>query len=350
MDFTLELYKYLFEMLQSQRYKIIRFDDSFSCTGYINRSKTTILRHDVDLLPHNALAMAQLEHDLGIRGTYYFRIVPESFDAGIIERIAAMGHEIGYHYEDVDLVVKRQKANGRGQRSVGGVRIGESEYRCIGDMEKRAESEILKPAKQTAGRPETWNLEPETDNRQPTTDLIDRAMESFLKNLDTMRNIADIKTICMHGSPMSKYDNRLLWTKYDYRDYGIIGEPYFDVDFSQIAYYTDTGRRWDGDSVSVRDKVVLGGRSEVRGDRENRSTGVSEKRRTDNRQPTTDNLFPKFRTTHEMIRAIEENRFPRKAMITIHPQRWHDRAVPWVKELVWQRCKNLVKRVVVAVR
>jgi hypothetical protein len=80
-------------------------------------------------------------------------------------------------------------------------------------------------------------------------------MESFLKNLEAMRKIADIKTICMHGSPMSPYDNRLLWTKYDYRDYGIIGEPYFDVDFSRVAYYTDTGRRWDGDSVSVRDKV-----------------------------------------------------------------------------------------------
>ena len=70
----------------------------------------------------------------------------------------------------------------------------------------------------------------------------------------------------MHGSPMSPYDNRLLWTKYDYRDYGIIGEPYFDVDFSEVAYYTDTGRRWDGDSVSVRDKMVLGDRSEVKGD------------------------------------------------------------------------------------
>ncbi len=36
---------------------------------------------------------------------------------------------------------------------------------------------------------------------------------------------------------------------------GIIGEPYFDVDFSRVFYLTDTGRRWDGDAVSVRDKV-----------------------------------------------------------------------------------------------
>ena len=42
-------------------------------------------------------------------------------------------------------------------------------------------------------------------------------------------------------------------------DFGIIAEPYFDVDFDEVFYLTDTGRRWDGDSVSVRDKV--GGQS-----------------------------------------------------------------------------------------
>jgi hypothetical protein len=36
---------------------------------------------------------------------------------------------------------------------------------------------------------------------------------------------------------------------------------------------------------------------------------------------------------------------PDQVMITVHPQRWHDRAVPWVKELVWQNVKNGVKRV-----
>ena len=25
-----------------------------------------------------------------------------------------------------------------------------------------------------------------------------------------------------------------LWEKYDYRDYGIIGEPYFDIDFDEV--------------------------------------------------------------------------------------------------------------------
>jgi len=32
-------------------------------------------------------------------------------------------------------------------------------------------------------------------------------------------------------------------------------EPYFDVDFKEVLYLTDTGRRWDGDAFNIRDKV-----------------------------------------------------------------------------------------------
>ncbi|AFN75901.1 hypothetical protein MROS_2671 [Melioribacter roseus P3M-2] len=53
-----------------------------------------------------------------------------------------------------------------------------------------------------------------------------------------LRKNFDIKTICMHSSPKSKYDNKLIWTKYDYRNLGIFGEPYFDVTFNEVAYFT----------------------------------------------------------------------------------------------------------------
>ncbi len=36
-----------------------------------------------------------------------------------------------------------------------------------------------------------------------------------------------------------------MWKRYSYRDFGIIAEPYFDVDFGEVLYLTDTGRRWD---------------------------------------------------------------------------------------------------------
>ncbi len=39
---------------------------------------------------------------------------------------------------------------------------------------------------------------------------------------------------------------------------------------------------------------------------------------------------------------------PDKIMFNIHPQRWDDRFGPWVKELVWQNVKNVIKRAMLA--
>jgi len=86
---------------------------------------------------------------------------------------------------------------------------------------------------------------------------LNQAYELAKKHLAQLREVADVKTICMHGSPLSKYDNRDLWNHYDYRDFGIIAEPYFDLDFSKVLYLTDTGRRWDGEEVSIRDKAPV---------------------------------------------------------------------------------------------
>ncbi len=42
-----------------------------------------ILRHDVDRRPEMALEMAGMEKDMGIRATYYFRMMPGVFEPGI---------------------------------------------------------------------------------------------------------------------------------------------------------------------------------------------------------------------------------------------------------------------------
>src|SRR5690625_8009539 len=73
------------------------------------------------------------------------------------------------------------------------------------------------------------------------------ALKHFEDGLKRLRDVTEIRTICMHGSPLSRYDNRDLWKSYSYRDYGINAEPYFDMDFSRVLYLTDTGRRWDGE-------------------------------------------------------------------------------------------------------
>ena len=125
----------------------------------------------------------------------------------------------------------------------------------------------------------------------------------------------------MHGSPRSKYDNKLLWKYYNYRDYGIIGEPYFDVNFDEVFYLTDTGRRWDGWKVSLRDKVP--------------------------QQEQWKEQGLVFGTTQDIIKAAEQNRLPSKIMFTFHPQRWTDNHFLWFKEFVVQNAKNQVKRAMI---
>lgn len=121
----------------------------------------------------------------------------------------------------------------------------------------------------------------------------------------------------MHGSPLSKYDNKDLWRKYNYRDYGIIAEPYFDVDYDKVFYITDTGRAWNKGESSVRDKVSSG-------------------------------FDLNIKSTRHMIELFQQNKMPDQIIINTHPQRWFDFGVGWVKELVWQNAKNVVKRVVVS--
>ena len=104
----------------------------------------------------------------------------------------------------------------------------------------------------------------------------------------------------MHSSPLSKWDNRDLWKRYDYRDFGIIAEPYFDADFNEVLYLADTGRSWNNSNTNVRDKV-------------NSKFDIT------------------IKDTHHLIEKIQNNELPDKIMMNVHPQRWTDRPFPWVR-------------------
>ncbi len=82
-----------------------------SCREYNDSpaGRTVILRHDVDKLPGNSLTTAQIEKEAGIRGTYYFRIHSGRFEEVAIKQVMQLGHEIGYHYEDMAIVSRRSK-------------------------------------------------------------------------------------------------------------------------------------------------------------------------------------------------------------------------------------------------
>ena len=262
-DFTLYQYRHLLESLLQQGYQFLTFEQYCEQKSSPHRPiasspdspKYILLRHDVDLKAANSLATAQIEHELGIRATYYFRVVPQSNQPDIIRAIAALGHEIGYHYEDMALMQ--------------------------GDTEK--------------------------------------AYAHFQQQLNYFRQFYPVRTICMHGAPTSQWDGKELWKHYNYRDLGIIGEPYFDIDFSQMFYLTDTGRCWDGYKVSVRDKIPV-------------------------YQDQWNALGLVYHATNDIIHAAEQGSLPPRIMITTHPQRWTDRPLAWLKELLVQNAKNIIKR------
>ena len=50
-----------------------------------------------------------------------------------------------------------------------------------------------------------------------------------------------------------------------------------------------------------------------------------------------------FRYTWDIIEAADKGLLPDKIMLNTHPQRWDVKLWPWVKELVWQNVKNIIK-------
>lgn len=229
-DFTLKSYRTLVVALQEAGFAFQTFEEFVTSPA---QGKAVVLRHDVDELAGNALKMAQLEHELGIRATYFFRIVKQSNVPEVIKKIVDLGHEIGYHYEDLAL--------------------------SQGDEEK--------------------------------------AMQTFQQSLEYFRAFYPVRSVCMHGSSSSKYDNRLLWQKHTLSDFGLVGEPYLSVDFDRVFYVSDTGYAWDGGKYAVRDVVESG--------------------------------FPlHFPTTQEMVQCIREGGFPEKAMILAHTL-WTDNMLQW---------------------
>jgi hypothetical protein len=148
----------------------------------------------------------------------------------------------------------------------------------------------------------------------------------------------------MHGSPRSKFDNKDIWKKYDYKSLGLIGEPYYDMDFSKFFYLTDTGRKWDGWKTSIRDKVP-------QQEEWNKQGLVFHS--TQDIIKAVQNLDTKSQLNTETIDINTSSTlpstqhpapsFPNQIMFTMHPQRWSEGGLPWFKELVLQNAKNFIK-------
>ncbi len=90
-DFTLTIYKSLLTALKSCGYTFQSFQDFLKAPA----ARAVILRHDVDERPQNALMMARVEHGMGVRASYYFRILKISNNPAVVPEIARMGMRSG---------------------------------------------------------------------------------------------------------------------------------------------------------------------------------------------------------------------------------------------------------------
>ena len=252
MDFLLETYRLFLEELKSKTINIYSLKDYFKSIAEGTQSGDSpfiILRHDVDRKPYSSLKMAELEKKYHINSTYFFRTKNQTLKPEIITEIASFGHEIGYHYENLSDV--------------------------NGDYNK--------------------------------------AINDFELNLKILRKYYPVENIAMHGSPLSRWDNRLLWHKYDYRDFGITAEPYFDFDFNEVLYLTDAGRKWSDDSVNIRDKVKT-------------------------------NFSFNINSTQDFLYLLSKSKLPDKIMLNIHPEHWASTGLEWIGIRSVRVIKNTLKK------
>lgn len=290
MDFTLKTYKRLLEALKDYFPRFYGFGEIIA----ENPDRFIVLRHDVDRKPSNALTLAEIEAAAGIRASYHLRIGIIANHYSVLQELADMGHEVAYHYEDLSAVCNHRRAGG--------------------------------------------NLSEE---------IIQAAVERFQVNLGSFRKSYPVNIISMHGSPLFAIDNRLLWKYFDYRIDGIVCEPYFDIDVSDLLYLTDTGRRWDGEKSNIRDR----GTHFAQGVEEDPySEWVTRPVRGSSMCMTDDGKAfragNRIRTTNDIISATSEKKLPQKVIINTHPQRWTDKPLPWIYEFVFQSLKNQIKTVI----
>jgi hypothetical protein len=163
----------------------------FTLAGYLARSTAPpppflILRLDVDYREAHAMCMARLAARHNLRGSFYFRHRHGAFDLEAMREIAAMDHEVGYHFETLDT--------------------------CRGDFEA---AECL-----------------------------------FLDHLEALRGAGlTIRTVAAHGSPPTAPTYRSNLDLIDrspglLERAGVLGEATLSIDFTEVTYASDASWRW----------------------------------------------------------------------------------------------------------
>jgi len=140
----------------------------------------------------------------------------------------------------------------------------------------------------------------------------EKALNIFEQELADFRKYSSVKTICMHGNPLTNWDGRDLWKYHDYKKFDLLGEAYLSCTDIPI-YLTDTGRNWKGQN-NVKDKFG------------------------------TENRNPGLKKTAELIDYLNKN-LQESLYINCHPERWSPGFWAWHRALVRDNFYNFCKRV-----
>lgn len=170
-----------------------------------------------------------------------------NFRPDLVKEIARLGHEIGYHYESLD--------------------------QAKGNLKK--------------------------------------ALELFTRDLKSMRRVYPIKTICMHGNPLTPFDNRDLFKTKSYRRFGILGEAYLDLD-KDFVYFSDAGRTWSN-KFKLKDRLV---------------------------QSKPNRLS--IKNTDELILNLKRKKYF-KLCLNTHPERWNANWQKWLGYWFFDKAAQIYK-------
>ena len=250
MDFTLDKYEALCQAIRRSGYTTLGFSDYIQISPSEIPEHVVLLRHDVDRRPAHSIDMAQMESDYGITATYFHRTLPRLFSPDIISQTASLGHEIGYHYETLVLA----KGN------------------------------------------------------------IKKAINLFDEHLALLRDLVPVTFAAMHGSPFTRYDNRLIWQSVSPKEFGLLGETYRDIDYKRVVYLNDTGRTWHPTRYNIRDH-------------------------------TTEKVKFQVETTDDII-ALVESRRVKELCLSTHPERWDTFGARWVIQFGKDLTINTIKTII----
>jgi len=118
--FTFAHYREIIERALDLGYAFSTFDGHES----VHSERLLLMRHDIDLSLENCRRFARIEHDLGVRATYFVRVHgrlynPFEYTSYLgLREIESFGHELGLHYEpgfalavdeDDETMVRREK-------------------------------------------------------------------------------------------------------------------------------------------------------------------------------------------------------------------------------------------------